>query len=234
MLRVAVLPLRCVILVRSPRGVPFLCLCKEKEPKETHPGGPPATGDGNGDGAPDAQQGHVASFPLLTGPALTLAAPAGSALGAARASSTALAHPPRLASFPHGTWAFQAASVAGAGTTVTVFLADADLPHRHIPLGLTCEVPWRAHGRSGPGRSRPLVGDAVAFGDDDLQPQVYRVIRREEHGAEALLFQDRAPGLRRQGWAAGQAQLGVVVRPPPLQQAVGEVGEERVGAHFDE
>ena len=91
----------------------------------SNPPPPASTGDGNGDGVPDAQQENVASLPTIRGPWVTLAVPAGATLQQVRSSG-----PPdfsRLPSgvvFPLGFLHYTVTSLPAGGSVVVT-----ELPH---------------------------------------------------------------------------------------------------------
>lgn len=92
-------------------------------------------GDGNGDGTPDAQQDNVVSLPGLNGDGLTIAAPTGVPL-----VDFALTNAPPVAPFgldlSRGVISFELNGlVAGAATTVTVFVHTGPPPTSYWKFG---------------------------------------------------------------------------------------------------
>ena len=71
-----------------------------------------------------------------------------------------------------------------------------------------------------------LVDDAIALGHDDLLAQYVVFLSRKKHVAEAFFREHPGPGVRCQSRATRQAQRGILIAPPTLEEAKGEVDEE--------
>ncbi len=83
-------------------------------------------------------------------------------------------------------------------------------------------------------RADRLTRQAVTLADDDLLGERARRGGRQAHRAEALGFHRRLPDLRIETGRARQPQRGVVVEPPALEQAEGQMAEQQVVAHLVE
>src|SRR5256885_2242269 len=86
----------------------------------------------------------------------------------------------------------------------------------------------RARGRAS------LPHDPVTRSHNDLAAQLVGCLGREDNRVEPFLCQDLLPALRGQARTARQAQLSILIQPPPFQEAEGQVGEESMARYFIE
>ncbi|KGC24609.1 hypothetical protein DM48_8114 [Burkholderia gladioli] len=91
-------------------------------------------------------------------------------------------------------------------------------------LGAACRLdragrlPRRCHGR--------LAHDGVAMRDDDPLPDLDRLRGQGDHLDEPRLGERATPALHAERRRAGQAQLGILVAPPALEQAEAQMREQ--------
>jgi len=104
----------------------------------------PNQGDGNNDGTPDRQQGHVASLrSVVSQQFVTIVAPAALSLQNVRAVPTpAGATPPANVTFPHGFFEFELTGVqAGGSATLNWLLESGAIANAYYRFGATSSNP---------------------------------------------------------------------------------------------